>query len=93
MKPKIVQNRLKSKSFSDRLDLYGHQDAMKRRWDAVSVEFPQFLEKFHEYDSVLINDSMSVVARLNNLKTLYSLSKIVVELGYDWNNISKTKST
>ncbi len=52
---------------------------MQRRWNAIGVEFSQYLEKFHEYDSVLINDSMSVVARLNNLKTLYSLSKIVNE--------------
>ncbi|MGI9566405.1 MAG: hypothetical protein ACR2LL_05260 [Nitrosopumilus sp.] len=64
---------------------------MQRRWNAIGVEFPQYLEKFHEYDSVLINDSMSVVARLNNLKTLYSLSKIVNELGYDWNDISKNQ--
>jgi len=85
---KLAQRLKRRESTSDKLDLYDHASQLQRRLDMLEKEFPQYIQKIQEYDDVFVNQSISTVARLNNIKALHSLTKIVVLKNYDWNTIT-----
>ena len=90
MKSNKVTQKLKRRvTTSDKLDLYGHSKQLQRRWDMLEKEFPQYMKKIQEYDDVFVSESMSTVARLNNVKAIHSLTKILVLKEYDWNTITE----
>ena len=78
-------------SLKERLDLYGYDHQLEREWKLIKKEGPEYFQLFNNYDDLLVNQAQSKIARINNLKTLRSLTKILNEKQFNWNTLTRSQ--
>lgn len=88
MSQKLAQQN-KKPSLKQRLDIYKYDQQLQSTWNLVQKHLPQYVSLYKKYDNLLVNQSISKVARLNNLKALLSLGKILKENDIAWETITR----
>ena len=72
-----------------RFDIHGYDKILKRIWNQIENELPQYNNLYQKYQNVLIVQGKSKAAKINNMRCLLSLGRILSQKGYDWKSITQ----
>jgi integrase len=77
----------------ERLDIHGYDRQLERVWVQIHTELPHDLKLYQKYDELLITQALSKTHRVNNLKALLSLGRIMGEKNFKWKSITSDQVT
>ena len=78
------------KPLKERLQIYNYDTKINNLWKMINNEIPEYSEIYKKYENLLINQSFSKPARVNNIRTLLSLGRIAKSNNISsWDTITK----
>lgn len=89
----VTSKRIDKKPINDdlneRLDIHGYDKILERIWNQIKAELPEYVKLYQKYEDLLVTQSKSKAAKINNMRNLLSLGRILKKKGYDWNTITR----
>ena len=60
-----------------------------RVWRQIKDDLPEYVEMYQKYEDLLVTQSKSKSSKINNMRNLLSLGRILKSKGYGWQTITR----